>query len=111
MTKDTRVPVTVVTGKFGPTFSLLDCMMRSDAFCKLLPCVLFSGFLGSGKTTFINYILSANHGKKVAIIENEVRLAAHLMLNIDPHAQLLSQCLFLCYVAVWGGWSGRCIGH
>ena len=39
---DTRVPVTVVTG-----------------------------FLGSGKTTLVNYILSANHGKRIAVIENE----------------------------------------
>lgn len=39
---DTRVPVTVVTG-----------------------------FLGSGKTTLVNYILSENHGKRVAVIENE----------------------------------------
>jgi G3E family GTPase len=35
----------------------------------------FAGFLGSGKTTFINYILTANHGKKIAVIENEVKLA------------------------------------
>ena len=39
---DTRVPVTVVTG-----------------------------FLGSGKTTLVNYILSENHGKRIAVIENE----------------------------------------
>ena len=39
---DTRVPVTVVTG-----------------------------FLGSGKTTLVNFILSENHGKRIAVIENE----------------------------------------
>lgn len=27
--------------------------------------------MGSGKTTFINYLLNENHGKKIAIIENE----------------------------------------
>ena len=32
---------------------------------------VLTGFLGSGKTTLLNYILSANHGKKIAIIENE----------------------------------------
>lgn len=41
-TTDTRVPVTVVTG-----------------------------FLGSGKTTLINRILSEQHGRKIAVIVNE----------------------------------------
>ncbi len=27
--------------------------------------------MGSGKTTLLNYILSENHGKKIAVIENE----------------------------------------
>lgn len=30
-----------------------------------------TGFLGSGKTTLINHILSQPHGRKVAVIENE----------------------------------------
>lgn len=30
-----------------------------------------AGFLGSGKTTLVNHILKAEHGKKIAIIENE----------------------------------------
>merc|ERR1712032_1563511 len=29
------------------------------------------GFLGSGKTTLLNHILQANHGKRIAVIENE----------------------------------------
>jgi len=32
---------------------------------------VLTGFLGSGKTTLLNYILNANHGKKIAVIENE----------------------------------------
>ena len=30
-----------------------------------------TGFLGSGKTTLLNHILTKQHGKKLAIIENE----------------------------------------
>ena len=31
-----------------------------------------TGFLGSGKTTLLNNILSQPHGRRIAIIENEV---------------------------------------
>jgi G3E family GTPase len=37
-----------------------------------IPVTILTGFLGSGKTTLLNYILKAHHGKKYAIIENEI---------------------------------------
>lgn len=30
-----------------------------------------TGFLGAGKTTFLNYVLSENHGKKLGVLVNE----------------------------------------
>ncbi|KAL4434344.1 hypothetical protein ABPG75_000785 [Micractinium tetrahymenae] len=36
-----------------------------------VPVSVVTGFLGSGKTTLINHILTGEHGKKVAVIENE----------------------------------------
>ncbi|KAI9495334.1 CobW/HypB/UreG, nucleotide-binding domain-containing protein [Zychaea mexicana] len=36
-----------------------------------IPVTVLTGFLGSGKTTLLNYILKAQHGKKIAVIENE----------------------------------------
>lgn len=36
-----------------------------------IPVTILTGFLGSGKTTFVNYMLKEFHGKKIAIIENE----------------------------------------
>jgi Flp pilus assembly CpaF family ATPase len=32
---------------------------------------VITGFLGSGKTTLLNHILTGQHGKKIAVIENE----------------------------------------
>ena len=36
-----------------------------------IPVTILTGYLGSGKTTFVNYLLKEKHGYKFAIIENE----------------------------------------
>ncbi len=44
-------------------------MMQQDK--NKVPVTVLTGFLGSGKTTLLNYILTENHGKRIAVIENE----------------------------------------
>ena len=36
-----------------------------------VPVTVLTGFLGAGKTTLVNRILTENHGKRIAVVENE----------------------------------------
>ena len=36
-----------------------------------IPVTVLTGFLGPGKTTLFNRILTGQHGKRIAVIENE----------------------------------------
>ena len=60
---DTRIPVTIITGNIAVQ-TLIHFILTYFQHT-------FAGFLGSGKTTLINHILTEQHGMKIAIIENE----------------------------------------
>ena len=49
----------------------VDEVVANEGSRKSVPVTIVTGFLGSGKTTLLNYILTAKHGKRIAVIENE----------------------------------------
>ena len=47
-------------------------VLRSDTmFLKKIPVTVISGFLGAGKTTLVNHVLTHNTGANIGVIVNE----------------------------------------
>ena len=69
-----------------------------DNFNKV-PVTILTGFLGSGKTTLLNRILTEEHGRRIAVIENEfgeVGIDQGLVINADEESL---RCLMDVFVA------------
>jgi G3E family GTPase len=66
-----------------------------------VPVTILTGFLGSGKTTLLNRILSEEHGKRIAVIENEygeVGIDQALVINTDEEIFEMSNGCLCCTV-------------
>src|SRR5690606_17852760 len=51
-----------------------------------VPLTIIGGFLGAGKTTLLNYVLHAEHGRKVAVLVNdfgEINIDSELIVGIE----------------------------
>lgn len=66
-----------------------------------IPVTILTGFLGSGKTTLLNRILKENHGKKIAVIENEfgeVGVDNELVIGADEEIFEMNNGCICCTV-------------
>lgn len=66
-----------------------------------IPVTVLTGFLGSGKTTLLNRILTENHGKKIAVIENEfgeVGVDNELVIGADEEIFEMNNGCICCTV-------------
>ncbi len=55
---------------------------------KAVPVTILTGFLGAGKTTFLNHLIAENPQKKFVIIENEfgeINIDSQLVINTDEN--------------------------
>ncbi len=65
------------------------------------PVTVLTGFLGAGKTTLLNHVLKENHGRKIAVIENEfgeVGIDDALVLESDEEIFEMNNGCICCTV-------------
>ena len=75
--------------------------MNSSENFNQLPVTLLAGFLGSGKTTLLNYILKQNHGKRIAVIENEfgeIGIDSEFIIGADEDIFEMSNGCICCSI-------------
>ncbi len=63
--------------------------------------IIVTGFLGAGKTTLLNRILTAEHGRRIAVVVNEfgeVGIDHHLLISSDQQVVQMNNGCICCTV-------------
>ena len=75
--------------------------MPPDTAIATIPVTVLTGYLGSGKTTLLNHLLTSQHGKRIAVIENEfgeIGIDNHLVINADEEVFEMNNGCICCTV-------------
>lgn len=67
----------------------------------LIPATVLTGYLGAGKTTLLNYILTAQHGQRIAVIVNEfgeIGIDHQLVIDADEEIFEMNNGCICCTV-------------
>ncbi|NET34610.1 MAG: GTP-binding protein [Cyanothece sp. SIO1E1] len=67
----------------------------------LIPATVLTGYLGAGKTTLLNQILTAQHGKRIAVIVNEfgeIGIDHQLVIDADEEIFEMNNGCICCTV-------------
>lgn len=78
-----------------------DDLLQSGPSDKRIPVILLTGFLGAGKTTFLNRILSSRTGRRFAVIVNEIGeigIDGDLIVHGDEELRQLANGCICCTV-------------
>jgi len=65
------------------------------------PITIISGFLGAGKTSLLSHLLSADHGKKIAVLVNDfgqLNIDAQLIVNVEGETVSLTNGCICCTI-------------
>jgi G3E family GTPase len=75
--------------------------MSAEAAPNKASVIIVTGFLGSGKTTLVNRLLTGDHGRRIAVVVNEfgeIGIDHHLLVSADQEVVQMNNGCICCTV-------------